>query len=89
MDITKNFKVIIEQDEDGIFIATAPAIPGCHTQGKTYEQALDRIQEAIELCLEVAQTDDAYRDTIDLPEDVAQQPRFVGVVQVPIRFKHA
>ena len=51
------FKVIIEQDEDGWFVASAPAIPGCHTQGKTYEEVIKNITEAIELCLEVAKED--------------------------------
>ena len=32
------FKVLIEQDENGVFVASVPAIPGCHTQGNTYEE---------------------------------------------------
>jgi len=47
-----DFTVIIEQDEDGIYVATAPEIDGCYTQGKTLQEALDRIKEAIEVCLE-------------------------------------
>lgn len=46
------FKVLIEQDEDGIYIAKVPDIPGCYTQGKTVEQAMERIREAIQVCLE-------------------------------------
>src|SRR3989344_6496697 len=49
-----NFKVIIEQDEDGYFVADVPSVPGCHSQGKTYEKALANIKEALGLCLEVA-----------------------------------
>lgn len=45
--------VTIERDEDGRFVAECPAIPGCVSQGKTREQALKNIQEAIALCLEV------------------------------------
>lgn len=45
--------LIIEQDEDGWFVVDCPAIPGCATQGKTKEEALANIREAIELCLEV------------------------------------
>ena len=45
--------VTIERDEDGLFVAECPAIPGCVSQGKTREQALKNIQEAIALCLEV------------------------------------
>lgn len=44
-----NFTVIIEQGEDGWYIATVPDIPGCYTQGKTIPQVLERIKEAIEV----------------------------------------
>ena len=47
------FTVLIERDEDGLLIATAPALRGCHTQGKTMSVLLERIKEAIQLCLEV------------------------------------
>lgn len=46
------FKVIIEQDEDGLFVADCPELQGCHTQGKTLEQVRERIKEVIELVLE-------------------------------------
>ena len=47
-----DFTVLIEQDEDGIYVAKVPDIPGCHTQGKTVEQAMERIKEAMQVCLE-------------------------------------
>jgi predicted RNase H-like HicB family nuclease len=47
------FVVTIERDEDGMFVAECPAIPGCLSQGKTREQALRNIREAITQCLEV------------------------------------
>ena len=47
-----DFTVLIEQDEDGIYIAKVPEIVGCHTQGKDIEEVLKRIKEAIEVCLE-------------------------------------
>ena len=47
-----NFTVIIEQGEDGIYVARVPDISGCYTQGKTVEQAMEHIREAIEVCLE-------------------------------------
>ena len=47
------FPVIIEEDEDGFFVADCPALTGCHTQGKTLEQAITRIREVIELHLEI------------------------------------
>ena len=47
------FLVTIDRDEDGVWIAECPSIPGCVSQGRTKEQALDNIREAISLCLEV------------------------------------
>lgn len=47
------FSVTLERDEDGIWVAECPAIPGCVSQGKTKEEALANAQEAILLCLEV------------------------------------
>lgn len=46
------FRVLIEQDEDGIFVAEVPALPGCLTQGQTRREALANIQEAIALYVE-------------------------------------
>ncbi len=40
-------RVVIEQDEDGVFVATCPALPGCVSQGKTREEALANMQDAI------------------------------------------
>ena len=45
--------VTIERDEDGVWIAECPAIPGCISQGATEDEAMANIQEAIALCLEV------------------------------------
>ena len=50
-----DFNVIIEQDEDGIYVATVPEIDGCYTQGKTIQEVIDRVKEAIEVCLEADQ----------------------------------
>lgn len=46
------FRVWIEQDEDGVFVAEVPSLPGCISQGRTRKEALDNIREAIELYLE-------------------------------------
>ena len=45
--------VTIVQDEDGMFVAECPSIPGCVSQGKTEEEAEKNIREAIKECLEV------------------------------------
>jgi predicted RNase H-like HicB family nuclease len=44
--------IIIETDEDGVFIVSCPQFKGCHTYGKTIDEALVRIREVIELCME-------------------------------------
>lgn len=49
---SSGFTVLIEQDEDGMYIATVPGISGCYTQGKTVEQVMERVGEAIRVCLE-------------------------------------
>ncbi|MFZ5770459.1 MAG: type II toxin-antitoxin system HicB family antitoxin [Thermodesulfobacteriota bacterium] len=49
----REFSVIIERGEDGYFIASAPALRGCHTQAKSLDTLMKRIKEATELCLEV------------------------------------
>ncbi len=47
------FLITISQDEDGMYIAECPAIPGCVSQGKTEQEAEKNIREAIKECLEV------------------------------------
>ncbi|WP_423225833.1 type II toxin-antitoxin system HicB family antitoxin [Candidatus Amarolinea aalborgensis] len=49
----REFSVVIEKDEDGYFVASVPALRGCHTQAKSLDALMKRIKEAIELCLEV------------------------------------
>ncbi len=46
------FKVIIQEAEEGGYIVSCPALPGCHSQGETIEEALENIKEAIIGCLE-------------------------------------
>jgi predicted RNase H-like HicB family nuclease len=46
------YRVLIEQDEDGVYVAEVPSLPGCVSQGQTREQALENIKEAIALYLE-------------------------------------
>lgn len=49
-DGKKFHHVIFEEDEDGVIVATVPAIPGCYTQGDTIEEATERVAEAIQVC---------------------------------------
>ncbi len=47
------FNVTVDMYEDGVWIVECPSIPGCVSQGKTKEEALENIKDAIKLCLEV------------------------------------
>ena len=44
--------IIIEMDEDGYYIESCPLFKGCHSYGKTIDEALENIKEVIEMCLE-------------------------------------
>ncbi|UUX93382.1 type II toxin-antitoxin system HicB family antitoxin [Methanoplanus endosymbiosus] len=67
---TLRFTVIIERDEDGIYIAEVPQLKGCHTQAKDLNTLIDRIREAVELCID---------------EDDAISPlEFIGLQQIEI-----
>jgi len=52
--------VIIEQDEAGYYVAEVPALPGCLSQGKTHEEAIANIKEAIEGWLEVMESKQTF-----------------------------
>ena len=69
----KEFTVIIEQDEDGIYVASVPELEGCHTQAKTLDELRARIKEAIQLYLEVES---------DLINEVPLE--FVGIQKVEV-----
>ena len=51
--MTRQFDVVVEKDSAGYFVASVPSLPGCHTQAKSLDALMERIREAIELCLEV------------------------------------
>ncbi len=54
----KLFQVVITQDEDCVFLASCPSLPGCHTQGDTIGEALANVQEGIALFIEVLNDDE-------------------------------
>ena len=65
------FNVIIERDSEGYFVASVTELHGCHTQAKSLDKLMERIKEAIELCLEV--------------QDQEIEPlEFIGVQRVPV-----
>jgi predicted RNase H-like HicB family nuclease len=66
----KTFNVIIERDTEGFYVATVPELKGCHTQAKSLDVLLERIKEAIELCVEV--------------EDIPITTEFVGLQRIAV-----
>jgi len=51
------FNIIIEQDEDGMFVSEVIGLPGCHTQGRTLDELMKRTKEAISLYLKCKKVD--------------------------------
>jgi predicted RNase H-like HicB family nuclease len=49
----KEFNVVIERDSEGYYVASVAVLQGCHTQAKSLDRLMERVREAIELCLEV------------------------------------
>jgi len=72
----KQFKIVIERDEDGYFVADVPALPGCHTQGKNMVELQKNVREVIALCLAESKSNTAYRRHI---RKFSYEPSFVGI----------
>jgi predicted RNase H-like HicB family nuclease len=67
----REFDVVIERDSEGYYVASVPALRGCHTQARSLDELMERMQEAVELCLEV--------------EGEAPEPMtFVGVQRISV-----
>ena len=49
--MNRDFNVFIEQDRAGYYVATVPSLKGCHTQARSLDKLMERVREAIELCL--------------------------------------
>ena len=80
-NVQKEFKVILERDEDGYFVADVPALPGCHAQGKTMAELQKNIREVITLCLAEAKKNESYRRRI---REFSYEPSFVGIDTVRV-----
>jgi len=52
----RQFDVVIERDSEGYYVASVPQLAGCHTQARSLDEVMNRIREAIELCLDVEGT---------------------------------
>jgi predicted RNase H-like HicB family nuclease len=66
----REFYVVVEKDEDGLFVGEVPQLKGCYTQGKTLDELMTNIKEVIELCLE--------------EEGDGDRPEFVGIHKIEI-----
>jgi predicted RNase H-like HicB family nuclease len=69
--MAKQFDVVVEKDSEGFYVASVPSLAGCHSQARSLDELMDRIREAIELCLEVQ-------------DGMVEQLDFVGVQRVTV-----
>ena len=67
----REFDIVIERDAEGYYVASVPALRGCHTQARSLDQLIERVREAIELCLEAE-------------ADAGERLDFVGVQRIVI-----
>lgn len=75
------FKVLIEQDEDGLYVASVPELPGCYTQAATLEEVRKRIKEVIEMVLEADA--DLRKEKLASPKS---PHRFFGIEEVTVNY---
>lgn len=69
-------QVVMEQDEDGVYIASCPALQGCYTQGDTHEEAMENIRDVIQMCLEELKEE---KKKIDL-----KHPEMIGLKWIEV-----
>ena len=67
----RQFNVIVERDEEGYYVASVPELAGCHTQARSLDKLIERIREAVELCLEVER-------------DIPAPTEFIGVQRITV-----
>ena len=68
----REFYVLIEKDEDGLFVGEVPQLRGCYSQGRTVDELIKNIREVVELCLE---------EQLDSKETL---PEFIGFQKVTV-----
>ena len=68
------FIAYIEQDENGMFIGTIPAVPSCHAEGRTQKEMIKNLQEVLRLCLR----------NVDVKE--VAKTKFVGILNLEIKY---
>ncbi|HEV8435663.1 MAG TPA: type II toxin-antitoxin system HicB family antitoxin [Thermoanaerobaculia bacterium] len=67
----RDFDVVVEQDEEGYYVASVPILPGCHTQARSLDELMSRIREAIEL----------YIESDEVPQE---RLNFIGIQRVSL-----
>ena len=67
----REFSVVVERDEAGYYVASVPELHGCHTQARSLDKLMERIREAVELCLEVER-------------NVPARTEFIGVQRIAV-----
>ncbi len=67
----REYSVIVERDQEGYYVASVPELPGCHTQARSLDKLMERIREAIELCVQVQREE-------------RSQTEFIGVQRVTV-----
>ena len=70
MTTKREFYMIVEQDEDGMFIGEIPQLKACYSQGRTLDELVTNIKEVIEMCLE--------------EEDFSDTSEFIGIQKVTL-----
>lgn len=71
------FRVVIEQDEDGVHVANCPTLPGCWSQGKTRDEAVRNIHEAMQ----------GYLESLEKNGDPIPAPITEEIIDIPLRRK--
>lgn len=68
------FTVYIEQDEDGVYVGSIPAVPSCYAQGKTQNEMLKNLREVLKLCLR----------NVNVKE--VEKTKFIGIQNLDVRY---
>ncbi|GHV35254.1 HicB family protein [Synergistales bacterium] len=68
----REYYMLIERDEDGCYVGSIPELSGCHTQGKTIDELIERMKEAITLYLD------------DMDESALPTSAFIGVQRISV-----
>ena len=60
----KEFYVVIERDEDGLYVGEVPQLKACYSQGETIDELMEKIREVIEICLEELEEEETITESV-------------------------